>query len=257
MSEAETILDRHHNLEMLIVETDGPWQRHLIDLLQRTPDVKLIALMTDPDMAIRLHHLKPADIILIDVPKGSSFDLHSLDQLPARPSLIITTDDPEIAAMAFDLGVDDLILKPYDIHRFHQAMAKVSRRVGSNSRETFLEGSNDQRSISVRSGRRSMFVPVDEILWVEAIGNHVSIHLHDRQVQANCTMKNIEAMLRSGEIHPRTQIIHRGTSHSKGPRSIHIVHHPRRDPDRHGLSPDRASILRSRHDRQAMIQVHS
>lgn len=187
------------HLTFVAVEKDLKWQRILIELLAHTPSVELLGLMTDREIAFDLARTRKIDVILLDLPKSERFDLRSINGLPSNTAVIVSTDHPDLAATAFDLGIADLMLKPYELARLQKAIAKATSQILSSGRETFSNGPNSRRSISIRSGRRSMYVPLEEILWIEAIGNHVSIHLQDRELQANCTMKKMESLLEPGQ----------------------------------------------------------
>lgn len=185
---------RTNRSKVVAIESDPYWQSILIEHISQTAHIELMALVADPTAAIQFSSITPIDILIIDIPTEKEPHFHLLEQLDPRIATIITTPFPHHATAAFEMGVSDLLLKPYGLVRFHRAINKANsdRRAGPIAS---INGTTDRMAISVRSGRRSIYLPIGEILWVEAIGNHVLVHTHDREVQANCTMKKMESML--------------------------------------------------------------
>ena len=65
----------------------------------------------------------------------------------------------------------------------------------------------------LRSGRRTLRIPASSVFMAEALGNHVKLHLQDRLIVVNSTMKGIEDLLprdRFVRVH-RSYIVAMGT----------------------------------------------
>jgi two-component system, LytTR family, response regulator len=158
--------------------------------------------------AIRRHN---PDLVFLDVqmPGLSGFDM--LKRLPKnrRPFIIFLTAYDEYALRAFDAHALDYLLKPIDGERFAEAIDRTRRQlkfeiadsIEERLRDLIAEQTANKRPsryverFTIRSGSRITFVPVDEIDWIEAVGDYAALHVGNKDTLLRETLNALETRL--------------------------------------------------------------
>jgi two-component system LytT family response regulator len=122
------------------------------------------------------------------------------------PLVIFVTAFDHYAVHAFEVHALDYLLKPFDRERFQAAIdrAKTHLRRERN-------GNLDQRILAllkqieaeskylerlvVKTAGRVFFLPTDEIDWIEAEGNYVSVHTSKKAYLLRETISSLESQL--------------------------------------------------------------
>tara|TARA_R110000868_G_scaffold77285_3_gene221485 strand:+ start:82 stop:711 length:630 start_codon:yes stop_codon:yes gene_type:complete len=130
------------------------------------------------------------DLIFLDVemPIISGFDL--LESLENPPQVILITGNPDYALKAFDYNVTDYLYKPISLARFD---ASVKRAVANYEQINKLE--EDEEYIFVKSNLRQRKVVINDIKYVEALGDYVKLVTNEGNVVILSTMKSFEQKL--------------------------------------------------------------
>jgi DNA-binding LytR/AlgR family response regulator len=115
------------------------------------------------------------DLIFLDLnlPKLKGFDF--LKTLPIPPKVIVTTAYSEYALEGFELNVVDYLLKPFSFERFLKA---VNKAVSSNKIQRTggkENGQADTGRFFVRGDKKYTQVVMDELLYIEAMGNYTKL----------------------------------------------------------------------------------
>lgn len=139
-------------------------------------------------------HLKsnPVDVIFLDIemPVLTGFDL--LDSLEDLPQIIFITGKTEYAFKAFNYDATDYLQKPVSIEKFNRAVSraisvkKIRDQKGSNANEDY---------IFVKANSKNVKIFLQEIKYVEAMGDYIKIVTDLSSYMVLSTMKNIEKML--------------------------------------------------------------
>jgi two-component system LytT family response regulator len=122
-------------------------------------------------------------LVLLDVemPRCDSFQvLEALDRR-ARPFVVFLAADSAHAARAFEVRALDYLIKPPHPNRLRAALDRARREIDtldarnpSDSLPAPGKGRADQVDrLLVKTRGRIVFLPIDEIDWVEAAGNYV------------------------------------------------------------------------------------
>ena len=124
------------------------------------------------------------------------------------PAVIFVTAYDRFALKAFEVHAVDYLLKPFDKERFitalNRAIDQVKRQQAgelSQRLTAFLADVRPEQKpkqldrIAVKSSGRVVFVKVDEIDWVEAADNYVSLHVGSENHLHRETMASIEGQL--------------------------------------------------------------
>jgi two-component system LytT family response regulator len=130
------------------------------------------------------------DLLLLDIemPGASGIDL--IRYLgPKSPVIIFTTGKKEYAVDAFELDVADYIVKPINPARFFKAIEKA--------REIITYQRSDPQSPSrefvfVRDNGVLRKINLDDILYMEAMGDYVKIFTGPRFFLAHTRLRSIE-----------------------------------------------------------------
>ncbi|RYY61576.1 MAG: response regulator transcription factor [Chitinophagaceae bacterium] len=137
------------------------------------------------------------DLVFLDVemPEISGFEL--MDQLTYSPKIILTTSKTDYAFTAFQYEVAGYLKKPVTYDRFIRAVGKISEGLtpapGTQPvAEATGAKSND---IFIRSDGKLIRLSLDDILYVECIGDYVRYVTGDRKVVSHATMKGIQEKL--------------------------------------------------------------
>jgi DNA-binding LytR/AlgR family response regulator len=179
-------------LRTLIVEDDPVHMLLVRSYVERLSMLQLVGAVGSAQEAEQALSSTPADLLLLDIglQGDSGYDL--LERLPKEPAVIVVTGDPGHALEGFEHGVVDLLVKPFAIDRFIEAVYRVQARIASLPRsQALLPPPPAEPSILLRSGRRKVLVVLDDILLVEAYGNHVKVHLRNERIVAGITMEGI------------------------------------------------------------------
>jgi len=134
------------------------------------------------------------DLLFLDInmPKLSGFDF--LKTLSNPPRVIVTTAYKEFALEGYELNIDDYLLKPFSFQRFIIATTKV--------RDLIKPIKNlDVSSIFLKDNKKHHQVKLNDILFTEAYGNYVKIHLKEKMIITHQTLSSIEELL------PKNQFI--------------------------------------------------
>ena len=94
----------------------------------------------------------------------------------------------------YELNIDDYLLKPFSFQRFIAATNKVSDLIKQS-------GNTDDSSIFLKDNKKHHQVKLNDILYTEAYGNYVKIHLNDKMILTHQTLSSIEELL------PKNQFI--------------------------------------------------
>lgn len=108
------------------------------------------------------------DLVFLDIQMNSLNGLEIADKLPRECCFIFTTAYAEYALNGFDLDAVDFLHKPFSYERFEVAVEKALRRIHGR-RPSVPE------SLVVKQEYNNVSIPLNDILYVEALGNYVKI----------------------------------------------------------------------------------
>jgi DNA-binding LytR/AlgR family response regulator len=179
-----------------IAVDDSPIQLTLLkNYIQKTPNLELLATFANPIEAYHFLQKNSIDILLLDIdmPEMSGLDL--LKMLKKQPATILVTSKTEFALQAFELDAIDYIVKPPEYPRFLKAIQKAIQFLETNGKENISNESNASE-IFVKVSGKLIRLPLNEILFIEALSDYVLIHTEDkRQYVVHATMKYFEEKL--------------------------------------------------------------
>jgi len=190
------------DLRCLIVD-DEPLA---VDVLQHyiadCPNLELVASCADAFEAGTILQQNSVDLLLLDITMPRLSGIGFIRTLLNPPMVIFTTAYPEYAIEGFEVDAVDYLVKPISFERFLKAVNKASgllelkQRPKSNAPVKNFE---DQDYILLRSNKKVYRVKLDDILFLQSLGDYVQVHLQQKQLIVHDTFRNILSMLPEGD----------------------------------------------------------
>jgi two-component system, LytTR family, response regulator len=146
------------------------------------------------------------ELVFLDVQMPEMDGFQVLKEVgPARmPAVVFVTAHDQYAIRAFEINALDYLLKPVTAERFHQSLERAKARLRGGEEmsrrmvsllEAMANPSPYAKRLAVRSGTRTLFVPVDDIEWIQAAENYVELHVDAGCHLLQATMNTMEASL--------------------------------------------------------------
>jgi len=133
------------------------------------------------------------DLLLLDIEMPGMTGLELTKNLgkPA-PLIIFTTSKNDYAVEAFELNVVDYIVKPVTTTRFLQAIDKAREVLEAKKEQVKVE---TDEFIFIRDSNVIRRIKMDDILFAEAMGDYVKLHLSQKFFAIHATLKTVEERL--------------------------------------------------------------
>lgn len=188
--------------KVLIIDDEPPARDIIRYYLNAFPELTVIGEEEDGFSGLKsIRELEP-DLVFLDVqmPRLTGFEM--LELLENPPLIIFSTAYDQYALKAFEMSATDYLLKPYSAERFGTAVKKALSRLASgkaNNVEILTNALEEQpeflQRIAVKAKHNVHVIPVNDILYLEAEGDYVMIHLADARYLKEKTMKYFETHL--------------------------------------------------------------
>lgn len=163
-------------MQVLIVDDEPIAIGILEKYVRQIEGLKVAGTCRDAVEAFNFLQKTPVDLLLLDIEMPQMSGLAFLKSLQHPPTVILTTAYRDYALEGFELAVADYLLKPISFERFLKAIQKVRNSAPPSLPET--PGVVSQSSyLYFKSGTKMVQVFLDEILYVESLGNYARIHL--------------------------------------------------------------------------------
>lgn len=165
----------HREWRVAIVEDEPIARLGLRRMLEAVPGATLVGEATSGPEAVRLLRETEPDIVFLDVnlPGGDAFDVLARASLGVPPATVLVTAFEEYAVRAFEVGVVDYLLKPFDERRF---LRSWERAVSARMSAAAGDAAAAEPRLLLRKDGRVHAVALAEVAWIEAADNYVRVH---------------------------------------------------------------------------------
>lgn len=184
-------------LNCLVIDDEPLARKGLENYIQELDFLNLVGMGSNPMELSTLLNQFDVDLIFLDIQMPIMNGIEFLKIKQNLPLVILTTAYPSYALEGYQLDVTDYLLKPITFNRFFQAANKAKEY------HQLLNKTN-QKSVVETPARDSFFIKCDhkyekiffdEILYVQALQNYVTIHTKDRKYTTLLFLKNVEEYL--------------------------------------------------------------
>ncbi len=174
-------------------------ENHSLDLLsnycQQLPQLNVLSRFTEPLMALNFINNHDVDLLITDINMPLLSGIELKESLPDNISTILVTAHSEYAVESFNLDVVDYLLKPVLLPRFIKAVNKAITIIKTNKEE---KNSVDKANYTfVKDGNLRKRINFDDISYIQAQGDYLSIHLTDTRLMILHTLSDFLALLPS------------------------------------------------------------
>jgi len=199
------------NIRTLIIDDEPLARGRLRQLLEAESDFEILGEAADGAEAILLAERLRPDLLFLDVqmPEVDGFGVIARLTTDPLPAVIFVTAYDKFALQAFEVHALDYLLKPFDRERFQRALGRAralvqQRQSGDLSRRlssliTDLKAGKEEVKfidrLAVKAEGRVLFFKIDDIDWIEAADNYVSIHVGAEEQLHRETMASLETKL--------------------------------------------------------------
>lgn len=192
-------------MNCIIVDDDDACISAFKQLVKQVDYLTIIRTYSNPVEAMNTLSKENVDIIFLDIEMPGMTGMEMLKSLDNRPPVILTTSHKEYALDAYELNVVDYLIKPITLPRLVKALNKVK---GIHASKEQIHSEQDYFFIKKDSVLTK--VPVKDILWVEALGDYVTVHTREHRFIIHVTLKSVEEKLPTNKfvrVH-RSYIVH-------------------------------------------------
>jgi DNA-binding LytR/AlgR family response regulator len=181
-------------LNCLIIDDEQPAINVIEAYVRKTPFLQLIDTATDPVLGMQMVRDHPIDLIFLDVEMHGLTGLEFIKAINGKCKVIITSAYSQFALEGFELEVIDYLLKPVPFPRFLKAAQKaydiikplLNAPLKTQSDFIMLKGDTKGKLIKVE---------VDEIDYIEGMGNYVAIFCKGKKILSIMNLKTLEEKL--------------------------------------------------------------
>ena len=184
-------MDSMENLIRCIAIDDEPLALEVIrKFCDRIGGIEL-TVFSDPAAGLAaIREEKPA-IVFLDIEMENINGLAIASQIPQECCFIFTTAYLDYAMKGFELDAVDYLHKPFAFDRFRTAFNKALRRLGEQSHRQA-----EQRRILVKQEYNTVSIPLDDIIYIEAMEGYVKIFRENEVCTVSrVILKNIGSQL--------------------------------------------------------------
>lgn len=174
-----------------IVVDDDEMSRNLIKhYIEKTTFLNFVCDFSNAIEASNYLKEDNVDIIFLDVKMPEMSGMEFIQILEKDYEVILITSASDYAVEAFEKSVTDFLVKPAEYPRFLQAAQKAKKNI--DKQRDYIQ---DQTELYVRTDSKLVRIPLDGILYVEALADYVIIHTPEKKHIVHFTMKGIENRL--------------------------------------------------------------
>ena len=180
-------------MRCLIVDDNQLARMAMKQLVNQVQMLELVAECNDAMQAYNYLNNGQVDLLFLDIEMPGMTGIELTKKLGnKRPLIIFTTAKTDYAVEAFELNVVDYIVKPVSLARFLQAVEKAKETLDSNKQEVKIEA---KEFVFVKDNGILKKLNLDDILYLEAMGDYVKVHTAQKFHVLHSTLKSIEEKL--------------------------------------------------------------
>jgi two-component system, LytTR family, response regulator len=204
-------------IRAIIVDDEKPARRRLLDLLAKRPEIVVVSECASGVDAVRMIRAENPDLLFLDIqmPTLNGFEVIHEVGLARLPVTIFVTAFDSYAVRAFEVNALDYLLKPYSDERFGACLTKALEFIRTQKREemssrlvSLLEqtgqdqfgrsannGGRYVERLLIKTAGRVIFLPTDDLTWIEAAGVYVQLHTGAKKYLHRCSLVELEKQL--------------------------------------------------------------
>ena len=167
---------------------DEPMALLIIEQFCKRKGGMVLSAYSEPNVGLHAILSEKPDLVFLDIQMNCIDGLEIADKLPSGVQFIFTTAHAQYAIDGFELDAVDFLHKPFSYERFAKAVDKAMVRISA--------APACPATLVVKEEYSNITIPVDDILYIEALGNYVKIYRASaRNVLSRMKMKEVQAML--------------------------------------------------------------
>ena len=163
---------------------------------QLSSQVKDMVILDECDNAMEAYNLLqelPVNLVFLDIEMDGMTGLELTKNLGnKKPVIIFISSKKEYAVEAFELNVADYIVKPVTLSRFLQAVDRARELIQSITQEVKFD---KEEFIFIRDSNIIRRLKLEDILFIEAMGDYVKVHTLQKFFAIHTTLKAVEDRL--------------------------------------------------------------
>jgi DNA-binding LytR/AlgR family response regulator len=188
------------NINCIAVDDEPLALNLVINYISQIPYLKLQKTFRDGISVIDYLASNDVDLIFLDIEMSGLSGTQLLKTLKKKPKVIVTTAYRDYALEAFDLEVTDYLLKPFTFERFLIAVERIRNLMYENREQT--EAKEIEKEFTfVKHNGKMLKINFDDINYIEALNEYISIKTNAGSIVTLQSMKNIEKVL------PKTKFV--------------------------------------------------
>jgi two-component system, LytTR family, response regulator len=158
----------------------------------------LVAKFRDPLEAIDYLMKNDIDLVFLDINMPGITGTELIRVLRHQPMIIFTTAYSEYAIESYELDAIDYLLKPFEFERFLKSVIKAKEFNTLNHEEKKVQNiytSPVDTNIQIKSGSETHQVKVDDIKYIEGLGNYANVYVNDEKITTYKSLKDLLDLL--------------------------------------------------------------
>ncbi len=177
-------------MECLIVDDNKVARVLLRQLLDKTGIVNILGECEDAITANYFLQKKNVDVLFLDIEMPGMTGFELLKMLPERPLTILTTAKQGYAVEAFELNVVDYLVKPFSLSRVMLAVERAKELLSHKNAQ--LKQDTSDNVLFIKDNKSIKKLDVNEVLYMEAKGDYVRIHVPGNSYVIHGSLKTVE-----------------------------------------------------------------
>ncbi|MFC2090607.1 LytR/AlgR family response regulator transcription factor [Bacteroidota bacterium] len=171
-------------INCIAIDDEPPALRQMKDYIVKVPYLKLLATFDNAIDAMSYLKEEPVDLVFLDIQMENLSGIEFLKLQSEKPGVILTTAYDSFALEAFNLDVDDYLLKPISFDRFLKATEKIYNKLLLQKQQVLPdpEKKNNEDFFFVKTEFRIQRIDFKEILYIEGMKEYLIIHLENEKV---------------------------------------------------------------------------
>lgn len=181
------------NIKCIIIDDEPLARKGLKEYVADAGFLDLVGEFDSPLKATGLLSSGDAQLLFLDIqmPRITGLDFFKTLQHP--PPVIFTTAYPQFALEGFEVNALDYLVKPFSFERFLKAALKAKEYY--EIRETNLKEAASSDFFFIKADNKLVRILFDDVLFVEALQNYVTIHTPAKKFMSYLTFKAVEEYL--------------------------------------------------------------